>query len=239
MKLTYYGHSCFLLETSKAKILFDPFINPNSIVQEIRKSSLDAGLVAKLDVDQIECDYVFLSHGHEDHVADAEAILKRTGATVVSNFEITSWYQAKGIEKFHPMNLGGSWNFDFGTVKYVQAVHSSVMPDGAYGGNPGGFVIEADGKTIYYSGDTALTLDMKLIGESFNLDWAMLPIGDNFTMGPKDASKAAEFVQCKNIIGMHFDTFGFIKLDHEDVKKIFSDNGQSISLMAIGETKEL
>lgn len=239
MQLTYLGHSCFLLETSKAKLLFDPFVNPSSIVQDIRKSSMDQDRIANLDTEEIECDYVLLSHGHEDHVADAEAILKRTGAKVVSNFEIVSWYGSKGIENGHPMNHGGSWEFDFGTVKYVNAVHSSVLPDGTYGGNPGGFVIQADGKTIYYAGDTALTYDMKLIGEEFNLDAALLPIGDNFTMGVKDAVKAADFIQCDNIIAMHYDTFGFIVVDHDDVRQQFQTSGKNISLMEVGERKEL
>lgn len=236
MKLTYYGHSCFLLETKKAKILFDPFISPNPIVQEIKASSPDSAIIS---ADEIECDYVFLSHGHEDHVADAESILRRTGAKVVSNFEIVSWFEQKGIENGHPMNLGGNWSFDFGDIKYVNAVHSSVLPDGTYGGNPGGFIIKADGKTIYYAGDTALTYDMKLIGEEFDLDFALLPIGDNFTMGVKDAIKAADFIACENVIGMHFDTFGFIKIDHAAAQKSFEDAGKNLMLMQIGETKEL
>lgn len=239
MNITYLGHSCFLLETQKAKILFDPFISPNEIVQEIRKENLDSTALANLNPELIECDYVLLSHGHEDHVADAESILKRTGAKVVSNFEIVSWYQSKGIQNIHPMNLGGTWEFDFGTVKSVSAVHSSVLPDGTYGGNPGGFVIEAEGKKIYYAGDTALTYDMKLIGEEFELDYAFLPLGDNFTMGVKDAIKASDFIACNEIIGMHFDTFGFIKIDHADAMNRFEDAGKKLTLMNIGETKEL
>jgi len=239
MQLTYLGHSCFLLQTKTATILFDPFITPNSLVQEIRKNALDRELISNLDPESIHCDYVLLSHGHEDHVADAGTILKKTGAKLVSNFEIVTWYAAKGIANNHPMNIGGQWAFDFGTVKYVKAIHSSCMPDGANGGNPGGFVIEADGKTIYYAGDTALTYDMKLIAEDYVLDYAFLPIGDNFTMGPKDALKAADFVQCNNIIGMHFDSFGYIKVDHAEVKKLFESKGKNIALMKIGETKEL
>lgn len=239
MKLTYLGHSSFLLETNKGKILFDPFISPNAMVQEIRTKNIDQSYKAALEVDRIECDFVLLSHGHEDHIADAEAILKRTGAKLVSNFEICTWYTKKGISNYHPMNHGGSWTFDWGTVKMVNAIHSSSMPDGSYGGNPAGFVIQADNKTIYYSGDTALTIDMKLIGEEFNLDVALLPLGDNFTMGVKDAIKAANFVGCDEIIGMHFDTFGFIKIDHEAAKSEFEKAGKNLVLMQIGETKEL
>lgn len=239
MKITYFGHSTFLLETSKSKILFDPFINPNSLVQEIRTSSVDENLVSKLDPKNIECDYMLITHGHEDHLADADEILKNTGATVVSNFEIATWFNNKGFENFHPMNHGGSWEFEFGTVKYVNAVHTSSLPDGSYGGQPGGFVIQADGKTIYYAGDTALTYDMKLLAEEFDIDWALLPVGDNFTMGPKDAAKAAEFIDCENIIAMHFDTFGFIKVDHEEVKRVFKEKNKNVTLMNIGEIKEL
>lgn len=226
MQLTYFGHSCFLLVTDKAKILFDPFITPNELAKDV-------------DVTAIDCDYVFLSHGHEDHVADAESILKRTGAKVVSNFEIVSWYAKKGIDNGHPMNFGGSWTFDFGWVKYVQAVHSSVLPDGSYGGNPGGFILQADGKSIYYAGDTALFKDMELFGEQYELDWALLPIGDNFTMGPIDAVRAAKMLKCQNIIGMHYDTFGFIEIDHEQTKKVFEKTRNNLTLMQIGETKEL
>ncbi|MEX2596194.1 MAG: metal-dependent hydrolase [Salibacteraceae bacterium] len=226
MKITYFGHSSFLIETSSARLLFDPFISPNELAKEI-------------DVDKIECDYILLSHGHEDHVADAERILKRTGATLISNFEIVTWYQNKGIKNVHPMNFGGSWSFDFGKVKYVQAIHSSMLPDGSNGGNPGGFIISADDKVIYYAGDTALTREMELYGEQHNIDWAILPIGDNFTMGPIEAARASEMLNCQNVIGMHYDTFGYIEIDHEDVKKIFSKTRKNIALMNIGETKAL
>jgi len=226
MNLTFYGHSCFLLETSKAKILFDPFISENELAKDI-------------DIDSIECDYVFLSHGHWDHMADAERILKRTGAKVVSNFEIVTWYEGKGITNGHPMNIGGSWQFDFGWVKYVYAMHSSVLPDGTYAGNPGGWIIQADNKGVYYAGDTGLTLEMRLLGERYKIDWAILPIGDNFTMGPVDATKAADFLNCPNVIGMHFDTFGFIKVDHEQAKNLFAKTRKNLTLMEIGETKAL
>ncbi len=206
--------------------MFDPFISPNEQASGI-------------NVDEIPADYVLISHGHEDHVADAEAILKRTGAKVISNFEIVSWFGGKGLENGHPMNFGGSWQFDFGIVKYVQAVHSSVMPDGAYGGNPGGFIIETNGKCIYYAGDTALTMDMKLFGEQHNIDVAVLPVGDNFTMGYRDAVMAAEFVKCDRVIGVHYDTFGFIEIDHAAAKAAFNDKGKSLTLPAIGETIDL
>ena len=226
MKLTYYGHSCFLLETESVKILFDPFISPNELANDI-------------DINSIEVDYILVSHGHEDHVADVLSIGQRCDATVVSNFEIVSWFQNKGIKKGHPMNFGGSWSFDFGTVKYVQAVHSSVMPDGAYGGNPGGFILTIEGKTIYFAGDTALFGDMQLFAKNRTIDLALLPIGDNFTMGVDDAIEAAKFVNCAKVIGMHYDTFGFIVIDKEEAKKKFEAAGIDLTLMPIGTATNL
>jgi L-ascorbate metabolism protein UlaG (beta-lactamase superfamily) len=226
MKLSYYGHSTFLLEIKGLNLLFDPFITPNELAKDI-------------DVNSIPADYILVSHGHEDHVADAVSIAKRTGATVVSNFEIVSWFEVQGVEKGHPMNHGGSWSFDFGSVKYVNAVHSSVLPDGTYGGNPGGFIISADEGNVYYAGDTALTYDMKLIGDTANISHAILPIGNNFTMGVDDAVRAAEFVGCKEIIGMHYDTFGYIEIDKEEAKGKFSTAGKTLTLLNIGETIDL
>lgn len=226
MKITYYGHACFLIETDKHKLLFDPFISFNELAKSVK-------------LDEIECDYMLISHGHEDHVADAEQIAKRTGAKLVSNFEIVSWFEAKGIENNHPMNHGGSWKFDFGTLKYVNAIHSSVLPDGSYGGNPGGFVLKIDGKTIYFAGDTALHYDMKLLGEFENIDVAILPIGDNFTMGIDDAIIASNFIQCNEIIGMHYDTFPYIKIDKEEAVNAFQKAGKNLILMDINSSKEL
>ncbi|MGB0864575.1 MAG: metal-dependent hydrolase, partial [Saprospiraceae bacterium] len=202
MKLTYFGHSCFLIEFGGKKLLFDPFISPNELAKDI-------------DINSIEADYILLSHGHEDHVADAETIAKRTGATIIATFEIVTWYGKKGL-KGHPMNTGGKWKFDFGTVKMVSAVHSSVLPDGTYAANPVGFVISNDENAFYFAGDTALTWDMKLIPMTCpKLDLAILPIGDNFTMGYEDAIIASDFIECNKIIGCHFDTFGYVKVDHE------------------------
>lgn len=227
MKITYYGHACFLLETKGKKVLFDPFISPNSLASHI-------------EVNNIEADYILLSHGHEDHVADAHAIASRNGATIVSNFEIVSWFQQKGLQKTHPMNIGGQWAFDFGTVRSVAAVHSSVLPDGTYGGNPGGFVISNEEGAIYFAGDTALTMDMKLIPLWYpNLKAALLPIGDNFTMGVEDAVIASDFTGCNNIIGMHFDTFGYIRIDHAKAVHTFEQKGKKLVLPEIGETIEL
>jgi L-ascorbate metabolism protein UlaG (beta-lactamase superfamily) len=226
MKVTYYGQSCFLIETLGQKLLFDPFISPNPLQSEH----------AKTIVDTIEADYILLTHGHGDHVADAESIAKRCDATIISNYEIVGWYQAKGI-KGHPMNLGGSKSFDFGTVKMVNAVHSSVLPDGTYAGNPGGFVVSNTEVTFYVAGDTALTMDMKLIPITCpKLDFSILPIGDNFTMGISDAVLAAQFIECDKIIGCHYDTFGYIKINHASAQKAFSAKGKELILLPLNES---
>lgn len=225
MKITFYGHACFGIQLSETTLLIDPFISPNE-------------LAANVDIDAIEVDYILITHGHEDHVADVERIATRTGATLVSNFEIIAWYGKKGLNG-HPMNHGGNWSFPFGKVKYVNAVHSSTLPDGSSGGNPGGFVIEADGKSIYHSGDTALTYDMKLIGDSHKLDAALLCMGDNFTMGYEDAARAADFIQCDNIIGHHFDTFGYIKVDHKEAIDHFTTKGKTLRLLDVGQSIDI
>lgn len=226
MKFTYYGHSCFLIDTGTHKLLFDPFITPNDKASEI-------------NIEAIEADYILVSHGHEDHVADLERLANQTGASIISNFEIVSYFGAKGIDG-HPMNHGGSASFPFGRVKMVNAIHSSVLPDGTYGGNPAGFVVQTKERCFYYAGDTALTYDMKLIPEmGFDLDFAILPIGDNFTMGPDEAVKAAEFIQCNNIIGVHFDTFGYIEIDHSAARRQFENQGNQLHLLEIGQSVQV
>lgn len=228
MKITYYGHSCFSAEVNGIHLLFDPFISGNPAASHI-------------DIATIQADYILISHGHEDHVLDVEVIAKRTGATLISNYEIISWFKGKGLEKGHPMNLGGTAAFDFGTVKYVNAVHSSSMPDGAYGGNPGGFVVTPRGRRdgFYYAGDTALTYDMKLIGEAEDIQFALLPIGDNFTMGPKDAVRCAELVGTHTIVGLHYDTFPPIKIDITKAQDLFNETGKILLLPDIGETIDI
>jgi L-ascorbate metabolism protein UlaG (beta-lactamase superfamily) len=225
MNITYYGHSCFGIEVNGKNILFDPFITPNELAKNI-------------DATTVKADYILISHGHEDHIADAIAIAERTGAKVICNWEIHSWLNSKGITNTHPMNIGGKWKFDFGNVKCVAAVHSSSLPDGTYGGNPMGFIVEAVEGNFYYAGDTALTYDMKLIGDYRSINFAFLPIGDNFTMGVDNAIIAADFIKCRKIIGMHYDTFGYIKVDKEQAIKKFENAGNSLTLFNIGETKE-
>jgi L-ascorbate metabolism protein UlaG (beta-lactamase superfamily) len=226
MKLTYYGQSCFAVEVEGKNLLFDPFITPNELAKNI-------------SLDSIKADYLLVSHGHTDHIADGVSLAKQTGATVIGAFEVINWFAGKGIDKVHPMNIGGQWLFDFGKVRCTNAIHSSAMPDGSYGGNPMGFLIITNDKSFYYSGDTALTLDLQLIPRWAKPDFIILPLGDNFTMGYEDAIIAAEMIGCKNIVGVHFDTFGYIKIDHQKVKNAFKAAGLNLFLPAIGESIEL
>ena len=225
MKFTYYGHSCFCVEVKGKKLLFDPFISPNELANGI-------------DVNKVEADYILISHGHEDHIADCVSISKRTGALVICNFEIYLWLKQQGVEQLHPMNTGGKKAFDFGTVKCVTAVHSSSLPDGSDGGNPMGFVIMAN-KNFYYSGDTALTLDMQLIPQGSPISFCILPIGDNFTMGYEDAARAAHMFSCHTVVGVHYNTFSYIVIDTVKATDYFKHNGLDLKLPAIGETIEL
>ena len=223
MKIKYLGHSCFDVELNGKSVVFDPFITPNELAKDI-------------DIETVKPDFILLSHGHWDHVADAEILAKKHNSVLVANWEIHNWFQQKGVEHVHPMNLGGCWNFKFGKATLVKADHSSSMPDGAYGGGPGGFVIETPAFRFYYAGDTALFSDMKLFAEQYSPSFAFLPIGDNFTMGIQDAVMAAQFLKVKKVIGMHFDTFGYIKIDHAAAVEAFKSKGVELVLMGIGET---
>jgi L-ascorbate metabolism protein UlaG (beta-lactamase superfamily) len=200
MNLTYYGHSAFAVEAGGKKILFDPYITGNDLAKDI-------------DINTIEADYIFVSHGHYDHILDVEAIAKRTGALVVGSFELYSHFSKKGVEHGQPLNQGGKLTFGFGEVKAVVAEHSSSFPDGSYAGLASGFVFKTPDGNFYYSGDTALTLDMTLIPDWAVLDFAVLPIGDCLTMGVTDAIAAAKLVKTKRVLGVHYDTFDFIRID--------------------------
>lgn len=226
MKFTYYGHACFAVEAGGKTLLFDPFISPNP-------------LASKIDVSKVAADFILVSHGHGDHVADVLEIAKRTGAKVIAPYEVGSWFEGKGVKNVQSMNHGGGTRTDFGRVKLTSAIHSSSMPDGSYGGNPCGFVIETADGNFYYSGDTALTLDMKLVGESTKLRFAVLPVGDFFTMGIDDALRAAEFVGAKKIVGVHYDTFPPIKLDHDAARRAAQGAGRELLLLGIGETIDI
>lgn len=221
MKITFLGHACLQIELKNKILIVDPFISGNP------KND-------KIEVNGLKADYILITHAHQDHTLDVEGIAKQTGATLISNYEIITHYGAKGIQG-HPMNHGGSYDFDFGTLKYVNAIHSSSFADGTYGGQPGGFILSAEGKSIYIAGDTALTYDMKLFGEEFDLNLAILPVGDNFTMGYTDALKASQFLNCNRVMGYHYDTFGYIEIDHDTAANYFIDHGVTLELLKIGE----
>jgi L-ascorbate metabolism protein UlaG (beta-lactamase superfamily) len=225
MKITFYGHASLGIQIDDTNILVDPFITGNPKASGI-------------NIDELKADYILVTHAHQDHVLDVEAIAKRTGAIIISNFEIISHYEKMGMDG-HPMNHGGTWDFEFGSIKYVNAIHTSSFPDGSYGGQPGGFVIEGEHKNIYIAGDTALTFDMKLIPLQTKLDLAVLPIGDNFTMGIDDAIIASDFIECDKILGYHYDTFGYIEIDHEVAKRKFFEKGKDLMLLPIGDSIEL
>jgi len=222
MKLTFLGHATLAININGKDLIVDPFITNNELAKSI-------------DINTLNADYILLTHGHEDHVADVEKIVANTKAKIISNFEIVNWFSKKGVEG-HPMNHGGKWKFDFGTVKMVTAIHSSSMPDGSYGGNPAGFVVWNDKISFYIAGDTALTEDMKIIPKTCpKLDFCVLPIGDNFTMGYEEALIASEYLNCKTIIAYHYDTFGYIIIDKNKVKKAFEEKGKKIIFLEIGE----
>jgi L-ascorbate metabolism protein UlaG (beta-lactamase superfamily) len=225
-KITYYGHSCFTVEISGKSILFDPFITPNP------KASM-------IDISTIQPDLILVTHGHGDHTADLVTIAKQSKAQVISAYEITEWLSDQGVKNGLPMNIGGSINLGFCTVKMVKAEHSSSFSDGSYAGNAAGFIIQSPDYCFYYAGDTALTLDMQLIPLSYNLDFSFLPIGDNFTMGVEDAVRASKLTECKKVIGMHFDTFPPIEIDHKDAYDSFSNAGINLILPLINQTFEL
>jgi len=222
MEIKYLGHGCLSIEVAGKNIIIDPFITANELARHIK-------------IDQLKADYILLTHAHFDHVADFEQIAKRTKAKLVSNYEIVTYYGNKGFEG-HPMNHGGSWQFDFGRVTYTNAIHTSSFQDGSYGGQPGGFILQTKKANVYIAGDTALTYDMKLIPMRTKLDLAVLPIGDNFTMGVDDAIIASDFVECNKVLGYHYDTFGFIKIDHEQAKSKFSAKNKNLILLDIGES---
>lgn len=227
MKLTFYGHACFRVDIGPHRLLFDPFIRPNEKVRSI------------VDIDTIEADYIFISHGHEDHIADAVYLAQKTGATLISNFEICSWLRGKGVKNCHPMNTGGRKDWGDFSVKCTVAQHSSALPDGSNGGNPMGFIIQTPEEAFYYSGDTALTMDMQLIRSWAKLNFAVLPIGDNFTMGAEDAASCAKMIVTPKVIGVHFDTFGYIEIDHAAAKQVFEASGIELILPEAGKEYHL
>ncbi|MCB0070860.1 MAG: metal-dependent hydrolase [Caldilineaceae bacterium] len=224
IKLTYYGHSTFGIETDDAKLIVDPFFAPNNPAATVK-------------VDEVEADFILVTHGHGDHVADLVPLAKQTGALVICNFEIANWLGNQGVENVHAMHIGGGYDLPFGRAKMTIAHHGSGLPDGSYGGNPAGFLLHLnEGADIYISGDTALTYDMRLIGEAGGVDLAILCMGDNFTMGPDDAVRAAQFVQAKHVIPCHYDTFPPIRQDADAfAKKLYDAAEIDCTVMAVGD----
>jgi len=226
MKITYYGHSCFSVVAAGKHILFDPYITGNELAKDI-------------NINKIKADYILVSHGHYDHMLDVVAIANRTGALVLGSFELYDYFSKQGLKNVHPINPGGKLSFDFGTVKAVIAQHSSSFPDGSYAGVASGFVLKTLEGNFYYSGDTALTLDMTLIPKWADLDFAVFPVGDCLTMGVTDALEAAHFVETTQVIGVHYDTFGFIKIDKSAAIEEFKKSGLTLLLPEIGESIDI
>lgn len=198
MEIIWYGHSCLLINTGKTTLLIDPFLADNP--------------KAPVGPEQLDPEYILLTHGHGDHVGDTVAIAKRCGATVVANFEICNWMERQGVTKRHAQHIGGGFDYPWGRLQLTTAQHGSAMPDGSYGGNPCGLLLTIHGKRIYHAGDTGLFSDMKLIGDE-GVDLAILPIGDNFTMGPTDALRAVQFIRPRLAIPIHYGTFPLIRQD--------------------------
>jgi L-ascorbate metabolism protein UlaG (beta-lactamase superfamily) len=226
MKITYYGHSCFKVWAGGKQILFDPFISGNEMAK-------------KINIERIEADYIFVSHGHFDHMLDVAAIANHTGAMVVSSWELYNHFSKKGLKNLMPINPGGKYSFDFGVVKATIAQHSSSFQDGSYSGVCSGFAFKTDEGNFYYSGDTALTLDMTLIPRWANMDFAVLPIGDVLTMGVDDAIEAARLVNTRKILGVHYDTFALIKIEKAAAMEKFKRAGLELFLPRIGASLDI
>lgn len=225
IQFTFHGHATLSFTFGETKVLVDPFFTGNPL--------------AKTVADDVEADYILLTHGHDDHVGDTLDIAKRTGATVIANFEVVRWINNQGYTKTHPQHLGGGFNHPFGRVKMTPALHGSMLPDGSYGGMPAGFLLTVGGKNIYIAGDTALFSDMGLIGNA-GIDLAILPIGDNFTMGPDDSILAINFIKPKQVVPCHYNTWGYIEVDVDawtkrvstetDAKPIVLDTDESLTI---------
>lgn len=227
-QIKYLGHSCFQIVTNGVVLITDPFIRQNPLAAR-----------SGIRFETLKPDYILVSHGHDDHTADLLDLARQSNAKVIANWEIHAWLQAKGISNTHPMNLGGKWDFGHFQLKMTPAIHSSSFADGTYAGNPAGFVVWNEQDCFYFAGDTALFSDMQLIGEDFDLSFAMLPLGDNFTMDVRDASRAASFLACSRILGMHYDTFGMIKIDHEEALSLFRASGKELILPVINQEIEI
>ena len=221
-EVTFLGHSTFQIQAGEHQILIDPFLTGNP--------------QANVAADDMNPGFIALSHGHGDHVGDTVDIAKRTGAKVIANYEICEWLKGQGVENVHPQHIGGGFNHEFGRLKLTTALHGSMLPDGSNGGMPAGLLFQLDGATIYHAGDTGLFSDMQLIGEA-GIDLAILPIGDNFTMGPDDALRAVQFLKPKHVVPCHYNTFGWIEQDANAwAERVMADTSAKATVMASGDT---
>ncbi|GIV57566.1 MAG: UPF0173 metal-dependent hydrolase [Rhodothermaceae bacterium] len=228
MKLTYFGHSAFQIETDRVTILVDPFITGNPHTKGVVRA------------EDLTPDVILLTHAHGDHWGDTPAIAKRTGAQVVANFEITQYLQQRhGHENVLPMNTGGSWQFAWGRVIQTYARHSSSFPDGTYGGNPNGYILHLEGTCIYALGDTCPFAEMAWIGEEHDVDVALMPIGDCFTMGPKDSLRAARMLRPGLVVPIHYGTFPLIEVDVDAWAREMQAAGFTPKVLKPGETLTL
>ncbi len=231
MKLTYFGHSACMIETEGNTVLIDPFITGNPHAQE-----------AGIESDAVQADFILLTHGHQDHLGDSEAIAKRTDALIVTTFELASYLEAKGC-RVHPMGIGGAREFGFGRVKFTLAHHSSsIMGDDGkpiYLGNPAGLLLTIEGKKIYHAGDTALFSEMQWLGDRHTIELALLPVGDNFTMGPDDAVDAIRMIKPKRVIPIHYNTFPPIQIDVDAFAEQAGSTGASIHVLSGGDALEI
>lgn len=224
-RITFLGHAAFQIETPDHVLLIDPFLSENP--------------VATVRPEDVHADAVILTHGHADHLGDAVEIAGRCGALVIANYEVATWVGSQGAERTHAMNLGGACPFKFGTVKQTVAHHSSSLPDGSYGGNPGGVLLTIEDGTIYHAGDTALFSDMQLIGEA-GIDVAILPIGDNFTMGPDDALRAVRMLKPKRVVPCHYNTWPLIAQDaHAWGERVASETSAEPVILDVGDSLSL
>ncbi len=222
VELRWLGHATWHIRTAEYRLILDPFLDENPL--------------SPVRADEVEAHFVLVTHGHYDHLADAEKIARRTGATIVAVYEICSWLENKGISAVHPMNIGGSYPFPFGRVKMVPAWHSSMLPDGTYGGQAAGFVVFFPEGNVYFSGDTAFFGDMKFIGD-LDLALAVLPIGDNFTMGPEDALAAVKLLRPRKVAPMHLNTWPVIEQDpHRWAQRVEKECGCRAVVLQPGET---
>lgn len=226
IKLTWYGHATLGLELGGYKLLIDPFFSGNP--------------AASTTADKVSADFILVTHGHGDHVGDTVEIARRTGALVISNFEIANWFDSKGVKHTHGQHIGGGFHHPFGYLKLTQALHGSAMPDGSYGGNPAGFLLTTlEGKKVYLAGDTGLFGDMQLIGDE-GLELAVLPIGDNFTMGPEDALRAVKLLRPRHVLPIHYGTFGLISQDASAWgDQVKAETGADVHVLKPGGTFEL